>query len=392
MSAELPVVGQNRVQSIDALRGYAIASLMLLHATQHFSYHEYLVYEQPWMAVWNQSIRDAYVFLFTEKSFCIFTFLFGFTFHLLYSKQVKQGGDLTWRFAWRMLLLFGFGLINVAFFQGDVLLSYAVCGLILIPVRKFSTRLLILIASCFLILPGEWYMYIRTVLDANYVPFDNGYLNNYAPMKVNIASGEWLTTWKSNLCLGSYASTFWKFDMGRIAQTCALFILGYVAGRHELFADKESNHRFWTRLFCLSFVLAIILYPISCGMKELFLMGARMQPLKDISSSWYNLCLTALTISLFLTLYRCDTFRSITKPFAIYGKASLSNYIGQSIIGAFIFFPAGLGLAPYTGMFSSSLIALAVIAMQMTATHVYLKTFKRGPLESIWHKLTWIGR
>ncbi len=388
---ELPNI-QKRVPSVDALRGYAIASLMLLHATQHFSYHEYVVYDTPWIAVWNQSIRDAFVFLFTEKSFCIFTFLFGFTFHLLYSKQTKQGKDLTWRFAWRMVLLLGFGYINVAFFAGDVLISYALCGFILIPVRKLSTRILLLISACFLVLPGEWYMYIRSVLDLNYVPFDNGYLNNYAPMKVNLAQGNWLTTWWSNISLGSYAGMGWKFDMGRIAQTCALFILGYTAGRHYLFDDTEENQRFWIRLFCISFVLAVFLYPINCGMKELFAADPRMQPLKDISSSWYNLCLTALTISLFLILYRSAAFRSIMKPFSIYGKASLSNYIGQSIIGACIFYPVGLNLAPQLGMFMSTIVAIIVIILQMTATHFYLKRFNRGPLESIWHRLTWIGQ
>lgn len=382
---------QQRILSIDALRGYAIASLMLLHATQHFSYHEYVTYELPWVAVWNQSIRDVLVFLFTEKSFCIFTFLFGFTFHLLYSKQVRLGGDLTWRFAWRMLILLGFGYINVAFFPGDVLISYALCGLILIPLRSVSTPILLGVAACFLILPGEWYMGIRSLLDSSYVPFDNGYLNNYAPMKVNMATGSWLTTWWSNISLGSYAGMGWKFDMGRIAQTCALFILGYLAGRTRRFEDSERNHQFWMRLFCGSFVLAVLLYPISCGMKELFVEDARMQPFKDIASSWYNLCLTALTVSLFLTLYRCATFRAITKPFSIYGKASLSNYMGQSVIGACIFYPAGLGLAPELGMAASSIIAVVVIALQITATYYYLKHFQRGPLESLWHRLTWIG-
>ncbi|MFI3243307.1 MAG: DUF418 domain-containing protein [Akkermansia sp.] len=369
-----------------------VASLLLLHATQHYSYHEYVVYTEPWMIAWNQSIRDVLVFLFTGKAFNIFALLFGFTFYLIYDKQVKQGGDLTWRFIWRMILLLGFGLFNVAFFAGDVLVSYAVCGVILVPLRKCSTRLLLVIAALFLLLPGEWYMYIRTLLDPQYVPFDNGYLNNYAPMKENLAKGEWLSTIWSNISLGCYASSMWKFDMGRIAQTCALFILGYAAGREQLFDASAKSQQFWVKLFCGSFIAAVVIYPFVMGMKALFITDPRMQPLRDISASWFDFSLTSITVSLFLLLYRTEAFRSLTKHLATYGKASLSNYIMQSVMGCCIFYPVGLGLAPYLNMASSALLALALIALQIVATHFYLKKFKRGPLEAIWHRLTWIGR
>lgn len=390
MSDSLPT-GQPRVHVIDALRGFVLASLMLLHATQHFSYRVFPSYDVPWMATLDQSVRDAYVFLFTDKTFCIFSLLFGFTFYLLYSKAVKQGRDLTWRFAWRMLILLGFGYLHVAFFAGDVLISFAVCGLLLIPIRKFSTRMLLAIAACFLLLPGEWYMAIRSFMDPSYVPYDNGYMACYPLMKENIAQGDWLTTWWSNMTLGVYSASSWKFDNGRIAQICAFFIIGYVTGREKMFDANAKNEQFWTRLLCGSLVLAVIMYPISCAMKELYACDARMLPLKDIACSWYGLCLTAFSLSLFLTLYRCASFQNLTKPLATYGKASLSNYVAQAIIGAIIFYPAGFNLAPYVGMATSSLIALVVIILQILATRYYLKGHKRGPLESLWHRLTWIG-
>ena len=40
---------------------------------------------------------------------------------------------------------------------------------------------------------------------------------------------------------------------------------------------------------------------------------------------------------------------------------SLTNYISQSIIGAFIFFPIGLNLSPYLGYSASLIVGIFII-------------------------------
>ena len=52
--------------------------------------------------------------------------------------QQQKGKNFSLRFAWRMCLLFGFGIINVAFYDGDILMLYACYGLLLIPIRFVS--------------------------------------------------------------------------------------------------------------------------------------------------------------------------------------------------------------------------------------------------------------
>ena len=74
-----------------------------------------------------------------------------------------------------------------------------------------------------------------------------------------------------------------------------------------------------------------------------------------------------------------------------YGKMSLSNYIGQSIAGAVIYFPFGLYLAPYCGYALSLIIGFVLFLLQVCFCKWWLKSHKQGPLEGIWHKWTWLG-
>jgi len=70
---------------------------------------------------------------------------------------------------------------------------------------------------------------------------------------------------------------------------------------------------------------------------------------------------------------------------------SLTNYISQSVIGAFIYFPFGLYLAPHCGYTLSMLIGIAIFIVQIIFCKQWLRHHRQGPLEKIWHRLTWIG-
>jgi uncharacterized protein len=63
----------------------------------------------------------------------------------------------------------------------------------------------------------------------------------------------------------------------------------------------------------------------------------------------------------------------------------------QSILGAFIYYGFALGLYQYTGASYSLLIGILLFLFQGWFCSVWLKTHSRGPLESLWHKLTWLN-
>ena len=123
-----------RVEVVDALRGFAVLAILLVHHVEHFIYP---VYPDPatlpgWLNVLNEGVFTVVFGLFAGKSYSIFALLFGFTFYIQYSNQQAKGKDFGYRFLWRMLLLTLFATLNAAFYPaGDVLLLYAIVGVVL---------------------------------------------------------------------------------------------------------------------------------------------------------------------------------------------------------------------------------------------------------------------
>ena len=69
-------------------------------------------------------------------------------------------GDFSGRFAWRMFLLAMLGIVNTAFFDGDILFSYAIYGLVLIPLSYLPTKWLWWVVAFLFIQPVEIYSLI----------------------------------------------------------------------------------------------------------------------------------------------------------------------------------------------------------------------------------------
>ena len=110
-----------------------------------------------------------------------------------------------------------------------------------------------------------------------------------------------------------------------------------------------------------------------------------------ILDMWQKFAFTAVLVASFVLLYQKESFKKLTAGLRFYGKMSLTNYISQSIMGAIIYFPFGLYLAPYCGYTVSLLIGFVLFLLQVSFCKWWLKGHKQGPLESIWHKLTWIN-
>ncbi|NLA94478.1 MAG: DUF418 domain-containing protein [Bacteroidales bacterium] len=100
---------------------------------------------------------------------------------------------------------------------------------------------------------------------------------------------------------------------------------------------------------------------------------------------------TLVLIASFILLYQSKKFRDKVGGLRFYGRMSLTNYVTQSIIGAFIYFPFGLYLAPYCGYTISLIIGILIFLLQLHLCKWWLRKHKQGPLEYIWHKWTWIG-
>lgn len=363
-----------RVESVDALRGFAVAAIMLLHFIEHFIYGVYPEASSPAIATMNQSVWDGLFFLFAGKSYTIFALLFGFTFIVQQRNQEAKGKDFSFRFAWRMILLMFFATLNAAFFPGgDVLLLFSIMGFVMIPLRKLPLKYLFWFAVLFLIQPIE----LLECFGINLIPtvLNDAY---YPTLKTVTDSGDfWPMIW-ANITTGQLASLFWAIDAGRLLQAPGLFIIGMILARGNYFSRGAD---FWIKAFCISLISSFVLYVAK---------STATDSLKIILTMWYNIGFTALWVSVFVIFYQSDLFKKWTNGLRYYGRMSLTCYISQSIIGSIIFFPYALGLASVINITWSLIVGLIVMILQILFCKWWLGKHKQGPLEYIWHKLTWI--
>ena len=145
------LTAKQRVEVVDALRGFAVMAILLVHSVEHFNFYIYPTDQPDWLAWLDRSVFCGVFALMAGKSYAIFALLFGFTFYVQWSNQRRQGRDFGYRFLWRLLLLVGFASLNSVFFMaGDVLLLFAAVGIILFLVRNCSDKVVLGLAVLFL--------------------------------------------------------------------------------------------------------------------------------------------------------------------------------------------------------------------------------------------------
>ena len=377
-----------RIELVDALRGFAVMAILLVHNVEHFIFPIYPTDSPEWLNILDKGVFDAVFALFGGKAYAIFALLFGFTFYIQCENQRRKGKDFGYRFLWRLVLLVGFATLNAAFFPGgDVLLLFAIMGLVLFVVRRWSDKAVLVAAIFFTLQPMEWYHYVMSLIDSSYQLPDYGVGPMYDAVAEATKSGNfWDFIW-CNVTLGQKASLMWAVGAGRILQTAGLFLIGFYIGRRQLFVVDRLKLGFWMKTLIVS---AICFAPLH-SLKNLVMEGSPMvqQTVGTVFDMWQKLAFTFVLVSSFVLLYQNKSFQKRVANLRFYGRMSLTNYVSQSIIGAIIYFPFALYLAPYCGYTVSLLIGFVVFFAQVMFCKWWFKSHKQGPLESLWHWWTW---
>ncbi len=158
-----------RIEVVDALRGFAVMAILLVHNLEHFIFPVYPESSPEWLSILDAGVFNAVFSLFAGKSYAIFALLFGFTFYIQSHNQQLKGKDFGYRFFMETGLLAGFATLNAAFFPaGDVLLLFVVVGIILFIIRKWSDKAILITAILFSLQPIEWFHYIMSLFNPAY--------------------------------------------------------------------------------------------------------------------------------------------------------------------------------------------------------------------------------
>lgn len=352
-----------RIHVADALRGLAVAGIILFHAREHFNlYWNGLDLPRLTAGGWDAPAADAMQFLLAGKMYAIFALLFGLSFFIQSDNQAQRGLDFSGRFAWRMVLLFGIGLVNAAIYNGDVLTYYAVFGLMMIPIAKLPNRWVWAIALVLFLQPLELYQYL------------SGHTLSLRPaggetLYTTLAEGTLGESLRASLRYGPINSFAWAFEHGRATQTLLLFILGMQLGRTRMFYDEGQHLRIWG------------------GILAVGLLGTWLVPFEAMR----NLSTAATIVAAVVLLwYRLPGFARALRGLTFFGRMSLTNYLLQSVLGTWLFYNWGLGLYRHVDVVYGTLIGAGIILVQYLFCRLWLRRFSHGPVEWLWKRLTWI--
>lgn len=392
MTTELP---KKRIEVIDALRGFALMGILILHFMEHF---ELFIYPQEDSAVigwFDRTLESVIWFLFAGKSYAIFSMLFGLSFFIQMRNQQEKGRDFRPRFLWRLVLLYVFGYVNGLLYLGEIFAVYAVLGMLLVPLYNVSDRWLVPLCVALLCqLPFlSLFVYNLFVSPADAVipfPGSDQYLTQcYETSNGIYRSGSFGDAVSYNLWSGHMQKWLWFVVYSRLLQIVGLFLLGMLLGRRNVHRDRSRMLRYSLRGLGVGAVLFAVFYSVSAILPLLGLGEANAGLGKVVFKHYVELGVMLMIVGVFVQAYFRLGAKKTLDNLAPVGRMSVTNYMAQSAIGVLLFYGYGIGLAERLGFMWSFLLALSLCALQIVWSKWWIARFYYGPMEWLWRCLTW---
>lgn len=398
-SASTPL---SRITVIDALRGFALLGVILMHMSQHYGIFSFSGVE-PREALFPQ--LDSMIQWFSRnvimgKFINIFAFLFGMSFFIQMDKASKKGIDFRKRFLWRMVILFVIGVIGNCFYTGDILSIYAVFGVIMVVLFPLKNWMLMTIVSLLLIgAPRIITTGYNQIVKTEQVETTLGRESAPRSSNATIEKPSFFKSAQNNLTSGLRGKLNYQFGMfGRGYLTMALFIMGLIVGRLRFFEEINTHKRRNIRLL-VGLIAATILTDIVINLLPETQSPRMFSPdnvpspvtfavmaLRDI----YSVLFSGALVVGFILLYQIKEIGKYMDVMTPYGRMGLTNYVAQSIIGAIIFSMWGFG-SIFGGMGATEVFILGLIiyTAQIIVSKYWLKYHLYGPLEWFWRSATY---
>lgn len=389
------IVPKKRINSIDALRGFALIGIMLLHCMERFDLT--LVPEVDslfWQRV-DKAVYDTVYFLFSGKAYAIFSFLFGLSFYMQMDSQAQKGNDFRMRFVWRLILLFLFGYINGLVYMGEFFVVYAVLGLLLVLLYKVPTKWLVAVMLLlFLQIPAI--ISFVSLLQHN-VPNEPSALNSYMNQLYALCAGIFMEgsladVLSFNLWQGQFAKWLWLINNFRYLQLLGLFIAGMLVGRMGIHKDEALMIKYSRKALPYSIAWFVLFYLIVLFLPMMGVKDYALYVGNTLFRTFANLGLMMIYICGFTLLYYNYGWRSALDKIAPVGRMSVTNYMMQSMVGVTLFYGFGANLAVECNYLQSLLVGIAFVLIQILYSNWWIKRFYYGPLEWLWRTLTWMAR
>jgi len=380
----------SRITSLDFLRGIAILGMLVANV--------------PWLAGDSMSrVRDADLtsvsawmlqyLVFDQRFLPVFCMLFGASIYLL-SAGCKDDTAFNRYFMRRMAILLAIGVAHAyILWPGDILITYAVCGPLLLLFRGQSAWRLIaagVVLKGVNLVFGEWpalyEMSIERVLFSWWVDYGE------APSTIVEAySGSYrdlfeYNAWRNQFIQWTALPHFRMWSaLGFMLIGMGLFKLGVLQGLR--------SDRFYRRMLLISVSLGapLVVYGVLAriGINPTvgpFLGFTGELPLRSITFLT-GCAVVSLGVVAGIQIAYPTLSKAVTEPVEAVGRMALTNYLFHSVFFFVVFF--SLKAIEFDSLDHDSLLLLVVSVwgLQLLLSTFWMRRFKQGPIEALWRRL-----
>jgi uncharacterized protein len=418
-AATAPVSAQERISSVDALRGMAVLGILLMNI---------LTFGQPMEAYMNPTVYGgdgglnlaywyANLIFFDGKMRTIFSMLFGAGVVLMTLRAEERGGgigvaDIYYR---RTLWLILFGVLHAYFIWfGDILYLYGLIGLALFPLRKAKpSALLIAGLLLLLVIPVKSFFEVRsdmklreraaaaTRLEAagqqltepqkadkkSWEEKEKNFKPDPAKIKEDIErhrGGYWgLFVWRAGLV--SKIESIWTYR-GGIYDVGGMMLIGMALLMLGVFSAQRSDRFYWG-LIALGYVFgatvnALVAWYFRKGQYVALEGMMALRTAYDLG----RLTVALGHISVLMLLIKHGRLRSLTARLAAAGQMALTNYLMTSVL-CVLFFDA-FKMYGRLQRYQLLYVVFGVWLLMLVWSPIWLRSFRFGPMEWVWRSLT----
>jgi uncharacterized protein len=290
-----------------------------------------------------------------------------------FERLARTGKPLYWLIR-RLLVLLAFGLIHLlAIWNGDILTEYAVAGLCVLPLLYASRRVLLTVGMALL-------LYLAMPVLPLALPWPNAdwITAHVAQANAVYRTGNWVQVMRFSL---QELPALLPLHVYIFPRTLALFVLGMLAWRSGLFACP-AKHR--SAIFYLAWIAG------ACGGALTISDACGLFPPAGLSGSLPNIAPVCLALAFAATVVYAVEFTPAAAAlgaFSAIGRMAFTNYIAQSVVFGLVFFGYGLGLFGSLRPAPVFVMGVAVYALQVQFSRLWLRHYRFGPIEWLWRTL-----
>jgi uncharacterized protein len=384
-----PVPGDERITVIDCLRGAALFGI--LTANMRGFNAPISAYMQPslmWTWLPDRLTQALVEWLVQGKFITLFAALFGIGFAIQMDRAAARQHGVGF-YARRMAGLLVIGLVHAfGLWWGDILVSYAICGFLLLPFRNLSQRALLRWAHSL-----YWFMlvlfagvYAATLFGVE-VPSPPA---SNIPEAIEIyARGTFSQIFALRVEEWREANAFVLF----LTRILGIFLFGVYLWRQGYLRQPGEHLAWWQRVQRIGLPLGLAGNLVVVALGWIF----DPNPIKPsfvtlVMFSVQSIALPALSLgyaSTVVILWQDPVWQRRLMPFSYVGRMALTNYLLQSLICTTIFYSYGLGLYGRMGPLANLFLGVAIYSAQVPLSRWWLNSHRYGPVEWLWRRMTY---